>query len=85
VSSLGIGSMIGPRASSKKMPRGQPPQVGRSGNPRGRPARIAEEVELIEACREKTPEALEVIATLMHESTRERVQLAAAPFLVERG
>jgi hypothetical protein len=67
------------------MPRGRSLQKGRSGNPRGRPKRTPEEVQLIEACREKTPDALDVIVTPMHESDQDRVRLAAAQIIVEQG
>lgn len=70
---------------SKKLPRGKPFKKGLSGNPGGRPKRKAEEVDLIEACKQKTPEALDVIETLMHEGSNERVRLAAAAFIIERG
>jgi hypothetical protein len=55
-----------------------------SGNTGGRPRRIEEEAELIEACREKTAEALAVVASLMHDSANDRVRLAAAQFIIER-
>ncbi len=75
-----------PQISKKpSMPRGQPFQKGRSGNPGGRPRRTQEEVDLIEACRSKTPEALGTILQLMHESDNDRVKLAAAQYVIERG
>jgi hypothetical protein len=67
-------TMIGPPAISKHMPRGQPFQKGQSGNPRGRPKRTPEEVQLIEACRVKTPEALEVTVDLMHNGENGRAR-----------
>lgn len=69
----------------KQMPRGRPFEKGSSGNPGGRPKRTAEEVELIEACRAKTGEALETILELMESSDNDRVRLAAAQFVIERG
>jgi hypothetical protein len=74
-----------PPAISKNQPRGRPFQKGSSGNPRGRPKRTPEEAQLIEACREKSPEALEVVVSLMQDSTDDRVRLAAAQFIIERG
>lgn len=70
---------------SKNQPRGRPFPKGISGNPGGRPKRTPDEVELIEACRVKTPEALAVVVSLMQESTNDRVRLAAAQFIIERG
>ncbi len=70
---------------SKKLPRGRPFQKGVSGNPGGRPRKTDEEVKLEEACRAKTREALEVIQNLMTNARSERVQLAAAMFIIERG
>lgn len=70
---------------SKNQPRGRPFPKGVSGNPGGRPKRTEDEVQLIEACRAQTPEALEVVASLMRESANDRVRLAAAQFIIERG
>ena len=39
----------------------------------------------IEACRQKTPKALEVIEPLMHKSSQDRGRLDASQFIVERG
>jgi hypothetical protein len=78
-------AMIGPPQISKNQPRGRPFPKGRSGNPGGRPRRTDEEAELIEACREKTAEALAVVASLMRDSANDRVRLAAAQFIIERG
>jgi hypothetical protein len=70
---------------SKKQPRGRPFRKGVSGNPGGRPKRTEEEGCLAERCREKTPEALAVIESLMRDSSNDRVKLAAAEFVIERG
>ena len=70
---------------TKAMPRGQPFEKGKSGNPGGRPKRTPEEADLIEACRTKTPEALQTILELMEESDNDRVKLAAAQYVIERG
>ena len=69
----------------KNMPRGLPFEKGKSGNPGGRPKRTPEEADLIEACRTKTPEALQTILELMDESDNDRVKLAAAQYVIERG
>ncbi len=42
-------------------------------------------MSLAEACRAKTSEALVVVETLMRESSNDRVRLAAAQFVIERG
>ena len=64
-------------------------QPGRSGNPGGRPKltpeQKAQEFELIQACRSKSPQAIAVIEQLMHRADRDSVRLAAASFIVERG
>ena len=61
---------------------------GRSGNPGGRPKltteQKAQEFELIQACRSKSPDAIVVIAQLMHRADRDSVRLAAS-LIVERG
>lgn len=70
---------------SKNQPRGRPFRKGMSGNPGGRPKRTEDEVALAEACRAKTREALAVVESLMRGSDNDRVRLAAAQFIIERG
>lgn len=70
---------------SKKQPRGRPFPKGISGNPGGRPKRTDEEVQLVEACKQKTPEALEVILNIMQYGLNDKVRLDAAKFIIERG
>ena len=77
--------MIGPPQISKNQPRGRPFPKGVSGNPGGRPRRTVDEAPQIEACRQKTPEALATVLSLMQESANDRVRLAAAQFVIERG
>lgn len=64
-------------------------QPGRSGNPGGRPKltpeQKAQEFELIQACRSKSPDAIAVIEQLMHRADRDSVRLAAASIIIERG
>lgn len=77
--------MSGLAAISKKKPRGRPFPKGVSGNPSGRPKRTEEEVQLAEACRARTRDSLGVILGLMQDSSNDRVRLAAAQFIIERG
>ena len=65
-------------------PRGRPIQKGQVLNPGGRPKKSKEEWDLIEACRKKAPEALEVMARIMKSGENERNQLAAAQAIIER-
>lgn len=58
---------------------------GQTGNPGGRPKRTAEELDLIAACKEKTPAALAVIESVMLEGENERNRLAAAQYVIDRG
>jgi len=57
---------------------------GKSGNPGGRPGKTAQELDLIAACKAKTPEALGVIADLMVNGEREQTRLQAALSIIER-
>ena len=58
---------------------------GTSGNPGGRPKRTQEEMDLVAACRDRTPAALAVIETIMLEGENERNKLAAAQAIIDRG
>lgn len=57
---------------------------GQSGNPGGRPKRTGEELDLIRACKERTPEALDAIVSIMTDGENERNRLAAAQAIIER-
>ena len=74
-------------ANSGKKPRGKgkPFEKGVGGNPRGRPKRTVEELDLIDACKAKTPAALAVIEGLMVNGERETTRLNAALAIIERG
>jgi hypothetical protein len=74
------------REVTAKKPRGPGKRFepGKSGNPGGRPKKTAEEIDLIEACKAKVPEALEVIASIMVKGSNERNRLAAAQAIIER-
>jgi hypothetical protein len=82
------GANVGPdiRSRAAKKPRGSAKRFfpGRSGNPDGRPKRTAEVLDLILACKAKTPEALAIIADLMAKGDN-RIRLAAALAIIERG
>jgi len=73
-------------AGTKKRP---PPvagfKKGRSGNPGGRPKKTAQELDLVAACKAKTPEALAVIDTIMRTGEKDSVRLTAAMAIIERG
>lgn len=57
---------------------------GQSGNPGGRPKRTAEEMDLVRACKDRTPAALDVIESIMMTGENERNRLAAAQAIIER-
>jgi hypothetical protein len=69
-----------------KKPRGagKPFVAGKSGNPSGRPKRTEDELDLIAACKDKTPAALAVIESIMAGGQSERTRLAAAIAIIER-
>ena len=57
---------------------------GVSPNPGGRPKRTPEELDLIAACKAKTPDALDVIVDIMQNGEKEATRLAAAQSIIER-
>lgn len=57
---------------------------GTSPNPGGRPKRTPEELDLIAACKAKTPDALDVILDIMQNGEKEQTRLAAAQSVIER-
>ena len=59
-------------------------EKGKSGNPSGRPKQTQQELDLIKACREKTPKALDKLEALL-DSCNENVALRAAAIIIERG
>lgn len=58
--------------------------AGKSGNPTGRPKRTPQELDLIAACKAKTPEALDVISHIMVFGEKEQTRLTAALSIIER-
>jgi hypothetical protein len=73
------------KETAKKRPRGKPFAAGQSGNPGGRPKRTEEELDLIAACKDRSPAALAVIESIMLEGENERNKLSAAMAIIERG
>lgn len=57
---------------------------GQSGNPGGRKKATPQQFDLIQACRNKAPEALGVLAHIMANGESERVRLSAAIAIIER-
>lgn len=70
------------KAMSKKNQTSFAP--GKSGNATGRPKRTAEEMDLITACKAKTPAALIVIEELMKSAKMDSTRLQAAMAIIER-
>ena len=66
----------------KAKPRSYKPGV--SGNPAGRPKKTSQELDLIAACKDKTPQALSVISDIMTNGEKEQTRLAAALAIIER-
>mgnify|MGYP001569449425 CR=1 FL=1 len=67
-----------------KRGKGKPFPKGVTGNPGGRPKRTAEEMDLIAACKERTPEALKVIEGLMVGAASDSVRLNSAIYIIDR-
>ena len=59
-------------------------KAGKSGNPGGRPKKSGEELDLIAACKSKTPAALAVIVDIMTNGEKEESRLKAAQSIIER-
>lgn len=73
------------KSKEKAKPRGKPIAKGQVLNPGGRPKKTPEELDLIAACKAKTPEALDVIVNIMMTSDKDAVRLSAAQSIIERG
>jgi hypothetical protein len=78
--------MTGSSAGAVKKRRGpgKPFEPGKSGNPSGRAKRTQEELDLINACKEKTADALGVIEQIMLNGENERNRLSAAQYIIDR-
>ena len=75
------------RAKTEKPKRKTPAQAfkpGVSGNPGGRPVKTVQEIDLIAACKAKTPDALKVITDIMTNGEKEQTRLTAALSIIER-
>lgn len=71
--------------AAKQKGKGKPFAKGISGNPGGRPALTADELDLRAAARLKAPEALITIIELMTNSQNDAVRLKAAEVVLDRG
>lgn len=80
-----MGNTTRPAGNSQKMPRGKPFQPGQSGNKVGRPKKTEEERTLEQMCRDKTPDALGVLISIMEDGEQERNRMTAAMAIIERG
>ena len=72
------------KAVVEKAVVGRPFEKGKSGNPSGRSRLTPEELDLISACKERTPKALAVIDTIMANGKSERTRLTAAMYVIDR-
>jgi hypothetical protein len=75
---------ISDRSANNRRGSGKPFVPGVSGNPTGRPKRTPEELDLIAACKAKSPEALAVIENLLSASRNDRMRMDAALAIIER-
>jgi len=57
---------------------------GKSANPGGRPKKTPQELDLIAACKAKTPSALAVMVDIMENGEKEATRLQAAQSIIER-
>jgi hypothetical protein len=76
--------MTAQKSKVKAKPRGKPIAKGQVLNPGGRPKKTPQELDLIAACKAKTPEALQVITDIMVNGEKEQTRLAAALSIIER-
>ena len=76
--------LIAQKSKTKAKPRGRSIVKGQVLNPGGRPKKTLQELDLIAACKDKTPEALYVIADIMSNGEKEQTRLAAALAIIER-
>lgn len=72
------------KSKNKAKPRGKPISKGQVLNPGGRPKKTAEELDLISACKAKTPDALDVMVNMMNNGEQEKNRLTAAMAIIER-
>ena len=72
------------KIKAKGKPRGRPIAKGQVLNAGGRPKKTEAELDLIAACKAKTPEALEVMVDMMHNGEKENNRLTAAMAIIER-
>ncbi len=72
------------KIKAKGKPRGKPIAKGQVLNAGGRPKKTPQELDLIAACKDKTPEALAVITDIMVNGEKEQTRLAAALSIIER-
>lgn len=72
------------KSGGKAKPRGRPIQKGQVLNPGGRPKKTEEELDLIAACKAKTPQALAVMSEIMTSGEQEKNRLTAAMAIIER-
>lgn len=75
---------IAEKSKVKAKPRGKPIAKGQVLNPGGRPKKTAQELDLIAACKSKTPDALDVIVDIMSNGEKEATRLQAAQAIIER-
>lgn len=71
------------KVKQKGKPRGKPIAKGQILNPGGRPRITPEELDLVAACKAKTPDALNVILGIMNHGA-EKNSLAASQYVIER-
>lgn len=72
------------KIKAKGKPRGKPIAKGQVLNAGGRPKKTEAELDLIAACKAKTPSALAVMSEIMENGEKEATRLQAALAIIER-